>query len=62
MRGTYSCVAMAGAFISLVAFTAQEADARGGGGGGRAAAATSMSRGGGGGIDESRRRRRWRRL
>ncbi len=51
MRGTLSCVAMAGAFVSLVAFTAQELEARGGGrgGGARGGGASSMSRGGGGG-------------
>ena len=41
--------AMAGAFVSLVAFAAQEIDARGLGGGARGGASTSMSRGGGGG-------------
>ena len=50
MRGTLSSIAMAGAFVSLIAFTAQEADARGGrGGGARGGGASSMSRGGGGG-------------
>jgi hypothetical protein len=51
MRGTFSRVAMAGAFISVAAFAVQEVDARGGGrgGGARGGGSTSMSRGGGGG-------------
>ena len=51
MRGTFSRVAMAGAFFSIAAFAVQEVDARGGGrgGGARGGGSTSMSRGGGGG-------------
>ena len=50
MRGKLSRIAMAGAFVSLIAFTVQEADARGRGGGGfRGGGGSSMSRGGGGG-------------
>lgn len=50
MRSTVFSVAMAGAFMGLAAFAAQEADARGRGGGARGGGASSMSRGGGGGF------------
>lgn len=54
MRSTLLSVAAVGTFISLIAFAAQEADARGFGGGARGGGATSMSRGGGGGGGLSR--------
>src|SRR3954468_6795365 len=57
MRGRFYRIAMLSAFVSLAAFTVQEADARGGrggGGGGRGGGGGGFSRGGGGGGGFSR--------
>src|SRR3954470_23618573 len=57
MRGKTFQIAMLSAFVSLAAFTVQEADARGGrggGGGGRGGGGGGFSRGGGGGGGFSR--------
>ena len=54
MRRILSRVAVAGAFVSLVAFAAQDLEARGFGGGARGGGSMSMGRGGGfggGGFD-----------
>jgi hypothetical protein len=55
MRKFVYSAAASGAFIALIAFTAQAADALGAGGGARAGGATSMSRGGGGGASAMNR-------
>jgi hypothetical protein len=47
MRRTFSRVAMTGAFISMMAFAAQDLEARGFGGGARGGGSMSMDRGGG---------------
>jgi hypothetical protein len=47
MRRNLSRVAMAGAFVSLMTFAAQDLEARGFGGGARGGGSMSMSRGGG---------------
>src|SRR3954454_22566659 len=56
MRGQTFRIAMLSAFVSLAAFTIQEADARGGrgGGGGGRGGGGGFSRGGGGGGGFSR--------
>src|SRR3954468_6055009 len=59
MRGRFYRIAMLSAFVSLAAFTVQEADARGGrggGGGGRGGGGGGFRRGGGGGGGRRRRR------
>src|SRR3954471_14924676 len=64
MRGKTFQIAMLSAFVSLAAFTVQEADARGGrggGGGGRGGGGGGFRRGGGGGRGFRRGGgRRWR--